>query len=96
MARRQKIREQPPPQSSQFDCVEIYLPKRLKHLSEVYSFLRDRVNSRLTDVELKGFSIYEVDGVFSGETLLGGAHARDQDPFSSSRELSSIDGPSGG
>lgn len=69
MGRQPKIREQTPPQSSQYDCVEIYLPKRLKHLSEVYRFLRERVNSRLTDVELRGFSIYEVDGVFSGESL---------------------------
>ena len=69
MARRPKTTEEGPPQTSQYDCVEIYLPKRLKHLSEIYRFLRERVASRLTDVVLKGFSIYEVDGVFSGEAM---------------------------
>jgi hypothetical protein len=50
----------------QLDCVEIYLPKNLKHLSELYSFLRDCVAERRGGVGLEGFSIYEVDGVFRG------------------------------
>lgn len=31
-----------------FQCVEIYLPKRLKHLSELYDFLRNKVAQRLS------------------------------------------------
>ena len=30
------IIERAEPASSQYECVEIYLPKRLKHLSELY------------------------------------------------------------
>lgn len=69
MARKLKEKEQRAPETNRFDCVEIYLPKRLKHLSELYRFLRDRLTERPTEVALKGFSIYEVDGVFSGEVL---------------------------
>lgn len=50
----------------QFQCVEIYLPKRLKHLSELYDFLRNKVAQRLGVLVLDGLSIYEVDGVFRG------------------------------
>ncbi len=54
-------------ESSSIDCVEIYLPKRLQHLSELYNFLR----ASITDgaallLRLDGFSIYEVDGFFRG------------------------------
>lgn len=69
MGRKLKEREQRAPESGQYDCVEIYLPKRLKHLSEIYRFLRERLTSRPTGVALRGFSIYEVDGAFAGETL---------------------------
>jgi hypothetical protein len=52
----------------QVDCVEIYLPKRLKHLSEIYAYLRRATQVRGGDqLALEGFSIYEVDGVFRGE-----------------------------
>jgi hypothetical protein len=53
----------------QVDCVEIYLPKSIEFLSELYQMLRDKTRNRLGSVVLDGFSIYEVDGVFHGETL---------------------------
>jgi hypothetical protein len=53
----------------QIDCVEIYLPKSIEFLSELYQFLRERVKSRLGLIALDGFSIYEADGVFQGEKL---------------------------
>ena len=53
----------------QIDCVEIYLPKSIEFLSELYQMLRDKVKNRLGSLVLDGFSIYEVDGVFYGETL---------------------------
>lgn len=49
-----------------FQCMEIYLPKRLKHLSELYDFLRAKVAQRVGALVLDGLSIYEVDGVFRG------------------------------
>src|SRR5262245_11234048 len=49
-----------------FQCMEIYLPKRLKHLSELYDFLRAKVAQRVGALVLDGLSIYEVDGVFKG------------------------------
>ena len=51
------------------DCVEIYLPKSIEFLSELYQFLREKVKNRLGSIALRGFSIYEVDGVFQGEQL---------------------------
>lgn len=53
----------------QVDCVEIYLPKSIQFLSELYQMLRDKTMNRLGGLVLDGFSIYEVDGVFRGETL---------------------------
>jgi hypothetical protein len=53
----------------QVDCVEIYLPKSIDFLSELYQMLRDRTRNRLGSVVLDGFSVYEVDGVFYGEVL---------------------------
>ena len=55
--------------SKQIDCVEIYLPKSIEFLSELYQMLRDKTTSRLGKLVLDGFSIYEVDGVFYGERL---------------------------
>jgi hypothetical protein len=65
-----EIYEQPPTANRQFQCVEIYLPKRLKHLSELYDFLRSKVAQRLGALVLDGLSIYEVDGVFRGAQQL--------------------------
>jgi hypothetical protein len=61
---------QPPPsERKQIDCVEIYLPKSIQYLSELYQMLRDKTTNRLGRIVLDGFSIYEVDGVFHGEIL---------------------------
>lgn len=54
-------------QRRQIDCVEIYLPKSIEFLAEIYRFLRSKVEDRLEQVVLDGFSVYEVDGVFQGE-----------------------------
>lgn len=51
------------------DCVEIYLPKSIEYLSELYQMLREKVRNRFGSMVLDGFSIYEVDGVFYGEVL---------------------------
>ncbi len=51
----------------QIDCVEIYLPKSIEFLADVYRFLQTKVEDRLGQVVLDGFSVYEVDGVFRGE-----------------------------
>jgi hypothetical protein len=59
----------PPSVRKQIDCLEIYLPKSLEFLSELYRFLREKVTTRLGHVVLDGFSIYEVDGFFRGESL---------------------------
>src|SRR5215216_5281582 len=60
------IFEQREPSQGPFQCMEIYLPKRLKHLSELYDFLRAKVAQRVDALVLDGLSIYEVDGVFKG------------------------------
>jgi hypothetical protein len=65
-----EIFEQPASAARQFQCVEIYLPKRLKHLSELYDFLRNKVAQRLGALVLDGLSIYEVDGVFRGASQI--------------------------
>ena len=44
--------------------VEVYLPKRLADLSELYRFLREAVSNRNGRVVLDGFTIYEGDGAF--------------------------------
>src|SRR5947207_13356176 len=62
--------QQPPwYEHKQIDCVEIYLPKSIEFLSELYQMLRDKTRNRLGNVVLDGFSIYEVDGVFQGEAM---------------------------
>jgi hypothetical protein len=37
------VKEQPVGEQGQIDCVEIYLPKSIEFLSELYQFLRERV-----------------------------------------------------
>ncbi len=62
--------QQPPPHDiKQVDYVEIYLPKSIEFLSELYQLLRDRTTNSLGSLVLDGFSIYEADGVFRGERL---------------------------
>jgi len=63
------VKEQPVGEPNQIDCIEIYLPKSIEFLSELYQFLREKVTNRLSVTVLDGFSIYEVDGVFQGEKL---------------------------
>jgi len=53
-------------ESKGIDCVEIYLPKKLAHLSELFNFLKESVTNRTDLLRLEGFSIYEVDGFFRG------------------------------
>jgi hypothetical protein len=56
-----------------FECIEIYVPKKLEHLSELYSFLRQKLSERKAGVKqavsIDGFSLYEVDGAFYGSEL---------------------------
>ena len=49
--------------------VEVYLPKRLADLSELYRFLREAVSNRTGRVVLDGFTIYEGDGAFWDDEL---------------------------
>jgi len=63
------ILEQPLGDRRQIDCVEIYVPKSIRFLAELYQFLREKVTNRLGWVVLDGFSIYEVDGAFRGARL---------------------------
>jgi hypothetical protein len=56
-----------------FECVEIYVSKKLEHLSEVFNFLRKKLSERKQGVQqavaIDGFSMYEVDGAFYGEHI---------------------------
>lgn len=56
--------------SRSVECVEIYIPKKLEHLSEVFTFLQRklerRASGRTGTVTIDGFSLYEVDGAFLG------------------------------
>jgi hypothetical protein len=53
--------------------VELYVPKKLEHLSEIFNFLRNKLSERERGVRqavpIDGFSIYEVDGAFYGERV---------------------------
>lgn len=52
----------------EYDCVELYLPKRLSYLSRLYDYLDSRLKKRkgrrTGTFTLDGFSIYEVDGAW--------------------------------
>ncbi len=52
------------------ECVEIYVPKKLEHLSELFNFLRTKLINQSESPEgavtIDGFSLYEVDGAFLG------------------------------
>jgi hypothetical protein len=54
-----------------YECVEIYVPKKLEHLSELFLFLRKKLSERQQGipqaVPIDGFSMYEVDGAFYSE-----------------------------
>jgi len=59
--------------SQNVECVEIYIPKKLEHLSEVFTYLRRKIVKRSEgdpeSVTIDGFSLYEVDGAFLGRTI---------------------------
>ena len=53
----------------EYDCVELYLPKRLAYLSALYAYLHKRLRERHDEqpraLAFGGFSIYEVDGAWA-------------------------------
>jgi len=55
------------------ECIEIYIPKKLEHLSELFNYLRrkivDQAEGVTSSVPIDGFSLYEVDGAFLGRTI---------------------------
>ncbi|MGE3317502.1 MAG: hypothetical protein AB7O26_20505 [Planctomycetaceae bacterium] len=55
------------------ECVEIYVPKNLEHLSELYNYLRRKLGERRDGVPqpvpIDGFSMYEVDGAFYSDRI---------------------------
>lgn len=59
--------------SSTFECVEIYVPKRLENVAKLYAFLQakliDRKRGEEQAVTIDGFSLYEVDGAFYGHEI---------------------------
>jgi hypothetical protein len=59
--------------SESFECVEIYVPKKLETLSALYSFLSGKLAERSRgisqEVAIDGFSLYEVDGAFFGDHI---------------------------
>jgi hypothetical protein len=48
-----------PGEKKALDCVEIYLPKRLRFLSRLYRFLRRSVKYRTGQITLDGFTVFE-------------------------------------
>lgn len=63
----------PGERSEPFECVEIYVPKKLETLSALYSFLSGKLAERsrgiTQEVAIDGFSLYEVDGAFFGDHI---------------------------
>jgi hypothetical protein len=59
--------------SRKYDCLELYLPKKLKHLSSLYEYLGRRLSEGAETEEgafaIDGFSIYEVDGAWRGQEV---------------------------
>jgi hypothetical protein len=56
-----------------FECVEIYVPKKLENMSKLYAFLQQKLSERERrlpqDIPVEGFSLYEVDGAFYGHEI---------------------------
>jgi hypothetical protein len=54
-------------------AVEVYLPKKLEHLPELYSYLRAKLGDSRSanggEAAINGFSVYEVDGAFFGDRV---------------------------
>jgi len=61
------------PESGRFECVEIYVPKKLENLSTLFTFLRDKLTRRSAgtaqELPIDGFSMYGVDGAFYGKEI---------------------------
>lgn len=58
------------PKPRSLECVEIYVPKKLEHLSELYNYLRSQLwTPHSPEKAIDGFSLYEVDGAFRGSKL---------------------------
>jgi hypothetical protein len=55
------------------ECVEVYVPKKLEHLSEFYRYLRRKLTTapdeEASGARISGYSVYEVDGAFRGTEL---------------------------
>ena len=54
------------------ECVEVYVPKKLENLSELFRYLRDKMLNRTSSgggPVIDGFSLYEVDGAFYGDQV---------------------------
>jgi hypothetical protein len=54
-----------------YDCVEIYLPKKITYLSELYKYLGNRLQDAVPAgaMKIEGISVYEVDGAWRGKDL---------------------------
>jgi hypothetical protein len=67
----------------EYDCVELYLPKRLAYLSALYAYLHKRLRERPDEqaraLAFGGFSIYEVDGAWADPTAEQSASASPTD-----------------
>lgn len=62
-----------PLSSAGFECVEIYVPKKLETLAKLYAFLQEKLVERKRGIDqeasIDGFSLYEVDGAFYGHEI---------------------------
>ena len=71
MATKKRDRDWAP--STPFECVEIYIPKTLENLAKLYGFLQSKLIERQSEADaldaIDGFSLYEVDGAFSGQEI---------------------------
>ncbi|HEY0984143.1 MULTISPECIES: hypothetical protein [unclassified Schlesneria] len=58
--------------STPFECVEIYIPKKIETLAKLYTFLQSKLIERSAKAPadaIDGFSLYEVDGAFAGREI---------------------------
>ena len=52
------------PRTAEAHILEVYVPKRLRYLGRLYTFLFNQLHSSGRKALLQGYSIYEVDGAF--------------------------------
>ncbi len=57
------------PETTEAHVLEVYVPKRIRYLGPLYSFLFEQLQSSGREALLHGYSIYEVDGAFVSQTL---------------------------